>query len=173
MNPVKLLRARTGLTQAKLAELAETSQPTIAAYEAGTKTPNLRTLERLARAAGLELAVDFVPPLTREDRRSLALHEAVVGHLLESPDTVVARARKTLGRMQQRHPHAWPLLDEWKVLLRLPIPHLVDILRDPGPRARELRHTSPFAGVLSAAERTQVLKGFAIAEGRRPEEQEV
>ena len=53
MNLVARLRRSAGLTQAALAELAGTSQPTIAAYETGTKRPNLRTLQRLASAVGL------------------------------------------------------------------------------------------------------------------------
>ena len=48
-------RLRTGLTQRALATRASTSQSTIAAYENGRKTPNLDTLLRLLRAAGLDL----------------------------------------------------------------------------------------------------------------------
>ena len=84
MNPIKLLRRRTGLTQDALAQLAGTSQPTIAAYESGRKSPTLTTAARLARATGLEMVVDFVPPLTREDRRSLALHDAVIDRIRDT-----------------------------------------------------------------------------------------
>lgn len=44
-----------GLTQAELAERASTSQPTIAAYEAGDKVPNVSTLERVLHATGTSL----------------------------------------------------------------------------------------------------------------------
>ena len=81
MNVVSRLRRSTGLTQAALAELAGTSQPTIAAYETGAKRPSLRTLQRLASAAGLDVHVALVPHLTREDRRSLALHERIADRL--------------------------------------------------------------------------------------------
>jgi transcriptional regulator with XRE-family HTH domain len=74
MNPVRSLRARTSLTLAALARAAGTSQPAIAAYDAGRKSPTLNTVERLAAAVGLEAAVDFVPAMTREERRSLVLH---------------------------------------------------------------------------------------------------
>lgn len=76
-NPIHTLRRRAGLTQASLAEAGGTSQPTIAAYEAGDRVPNLRTADRLAKAAGLEMTIEFGPPLTREERRSLAFHEAI------------------------------------------------------------------------------------------------
>lgn len=55
MHPIRDLRLRVGLTQAGLAELAGTSQPTIAAYESGAKTPNLNTLEAIANAVGFEV----------------------------------------------------------------------------------------------------------------------
>ena len=74
---VRNLRLACDLTRAELAAHAGTSQPTVAAYESGAESPTLRTLHRLARAASAELVVRAVPALTREDRRSLAWHEAV------------------------------------------------------------------------------------------------
>ena len=53
MNAIRLLRDLGNLTQAELAEAAGTSQPTIAAYEAGRKSPTLRTLRRLAEGQAL------------------------------------------------------------------------------------------------------------------------
>ena len=75
------IRRSAGLTQAELARAAGTSQPTVAAYESGGKSPTWRTLERLAASVPAELAVRVVPAMTREDRRSLAWHRAVVRHL--------------------------------------------------------------------------------------------
>ena len=130
MNEILTLRRRAGVTQSRLAELAGTSQPTIAAYESGSKVPNLRTLRKLARALGLEARLQFVPALTREDRRSLALHEAIARRLIEDPG--------------------------------------VDVLLDPRPRARELRQVTPFAGILSPAERAEVYRRFAASERTDP-----
>ena len=113
MNPVHDLRRRTGLTQAQLAEAGGTSQPTIAAYESGKKSPTLRTLRRIARAAGLEPFVVLVPATTREDRRSLALHRAIADRLIETPDDVLEKALRNLSLMRNRHPHAHSLLSEW------------------------------------------------------------
>lgn len=163
-NVVKRLRARAGLTQEELAERGDTSQPAIAAYEGGHKAPTLRTLSRLARAAGLELAVEFVPPLTREDRRSLALHEAVAERLLESPGPVLHKARRNLRFLRDRHPHAERLWAEWDVLLDRAPDDLVDVLRDPRQYARELRHVTPFAGVLAPTERADVYRRFQSSE---------
>jgi predicted nucleotidyltransferase/DNA-binding XRE family transcriptional regulator len=56
---VREARTRAGLTQAQLAQRAGTSQPTVAAYEAGTKVPTVETLTRLVAAAGLRLDVSI------------------------------------------------------------------------------------------------------------------
>ena len=167
-NPIRTLRRLSGLTQAELAAAGGTSQPTIAAYEAGDRVPNLRTAERLADAAGLEMTVEFGPPLTREDRRSLALHEVIAEKVRSDPAPVIERARRTLARMRASSSGASPILDQWSGLLDLPPQHLVDLLLDSSPFARELRHCTPFAGLLSASERARVYRDFLSSEaGRR------
>ena len=168
VNEVLLLRRRAGVTQSRLAELAGTSQPTIAAYESGSKVPNLRTLRRLARALGLEARLQFVPATTREDRRSLALHEAIAQRLIGDPVAVMKRARSMLDLMMERHPGAAPLLAQWKAILRCPVSEIAEVLLDPRPRARELRQVTPFAGILSPAERAEVYRRFAASERANP-----
>ena len=54
---VRELRRRTGLTQQELARRSGTSQPALARMEAGTGSPTVATLERLATAAGFELVL--------------------------------------------------------------------------------------------------------------------
>lgn len=164
MNPIRELRATLGLTQQQLSTVARTSQSTIAAYESGRKSPTWRTVARLAQAAGCHVDLRFVPPLTREDRRSLALHAAIAVRLREDPTTVLTHARASLTRMRTLHPGARPLLDEWRLLLRRPLDALVPVLLDPSPWSRELRHITPFSGILSARERTHVYREFARVE---------
>ena len=168
MHVVRDLRERCGITQDQLAEMANTSQPTIAAYESGRKSPNLRTLERLARAVGLEAAIEFVPPTTREERRSLAVHRAIAKRLREDPERLLERASRNLELMIQKHPGAVTRLSEWKRILALPVPDIVEVLLDPRPRARELRHLTPFAGALTAPERSLVYRQFASSEETTP-----
>jgi len=168
MNELRHLRQLAGVTQSRFAELAGTSQPTIAAYESGGKVPNLRTLRRLARALGFEARLLFVPAMTREDRRSLALHQVIAQRLLDDSDTVIQRARSTLGLMLERHPGAAPLLTQWKAILRCPVSEIAEVLLDPRPRARELRQVTPFAGILSPAERAEVYRRFAASERANP-----
>jgi transcriptional regulator with XRE-family HTH domain len=58
-------RRAEGLTQLALARRAITTQPAVAAYESGARTPTLPTLERLLRACGHELRVSSQPRLRR------------------------------------------------------------------------------------------------------------
>ena len=163
MNEVQELRRQASVTQQELASLGGTSQSTIAAYESGRKSPNLRTLERLARALGLELHCVFTPPMTREDRRSLAYHSAITDKLAHDPD-VVERARGTLALQVKQHPHARPLLSIWEAWLDLPVPQLITQMLSPDMLARDMRQVSPFAGVLTPGERSRILKRFNQAE---------
>ncbi|MGH7571692.1 MAG: helix-turn-helix transcriptional regulator [Gemmatimonadota bacterium] len=162
------MRKRAGLTQARLARLGGTSQPAIAAYEAGARSPNLNTIQRLARAADLDMVIDFIPALTREDRRSLALHSAIAEKLRSDPGAAREQARKTLLLMRRTHPNASAIFDRWAFLLDLPDEYLVAVLVDPRPLARELRHATPFAGVLNAEERRRVYERFAKHERKTP-----
>lgn len=57
---IKQARSRAALTQAQLARAAGTSQPTLAAYESGAKSPSVRTLDRIVRASGASLSVALV-----------------------------------------------------------------------------------------------------------------
>ena len=152
------------MTQDALARAAATSQPTIAAYEAGRKSPTVNTVRRLAKAAGLQAEVAYYPPLTREERRSLHLHRAIAARLAANPERVLALARRSLARMCARPRQGTQLLREWDVILDRPLPALLPVLTDPGEWARELRHVTPFAGVLSAAERAAVYRAFAADE---------
>lgn len=58
---IKEARSAASMTQAELAERAGTSQPTIAAYEAGDKVPNASTLERVLHAMGTTLVASRSP----------------------------------------------------------------------------------------------------------------
>ena len=166
MNPVQRIRRQASLTQDQLARAAGTSQPTIASYEAGRKSPTLRTLQRLADAAGVSVEVRVLSTLTREERRSLMLHAAIAERVREQPESAIAHARANLARMRERNPGAIRLLREWRVILDRPLGALLSVLTDPSEWARELRHVTPFGGILSARERTAVYREFASREGQ-------
>lgn len=56
---LKRARRAAGLSQVQLAELADTSQSAIAAYERGTREPTLPVLDRMIRATGHRLALSL------------------------------------------------------------------------------------------------------------------
>lgn len=103
MTVVRELRREADTTQAQLARIAGTSQPTIAAYKSGRKSP---TLTRMTKATGLDPVVTFVPAMTREDRRSLAIHRAIADRLREDRGIPGIRPSRGHGMRRSDFDHA-------------------------------------------------------------------
>ncbi|WP_370327227.1 helix-turn-helix domain-containing protein [Euzebya sp.] len=57
---IRALREARGLSQQQLAEMVGTTQSAIARLEGGHVSPNLKTLDRIADALGVELSLRFV-----------------------------------------------------------------------------------------------------------------
>jgi excisionase family DNA binding protein len=100
--------------------------------------------------------------LTREAERSLWLHRAIAGRLVLDPDAVLATARENLARLQAVHTggmsRRW--LSQWERVVSRGVDDVLDALTSRVTSAVELRQNSPFAGVLTAQERAQVLAAF-------------
>ena len=58
---VARLRIQRGITQAQLAEMVGTRQPSIARLENGTSVPSLSFLDRIAKALNARIELNFVP----------------------------------------------------------------------------------------------------------------
>jgi ribosome-binding protein aMBF1 (putative translation factor) len=69
-SAVRVARHRAGVSQAELAKRAGTSQPSIARLEQGHISPTVVSLERIARALGTELVIDFEPLADRPSLRA-------------------------------------------------------------------------------------------------------
>ena len=92
------------------------------------------------------------------DERSLALHEAVAARLEAEPHLLEV-ARANLQRWLAARPVA--ALREWQRLLDgLPLLQLLQLLRSPEDEAVRFRQSSPFAGILSPAERQAILARY-------------
>ena len=149
-----------GMTQRELADAAETSQPTVAAYEAGVKSPTWRTVERVASSIGVACYPSVGTPLTRDQARSLALHARIAQKLHRRGTSVIEAARRNVVLMKARSPHAAPLLDEWGRILEGTTNQIIARMLDPGEHGRDLRQVTPFAGVLTPAERAAAYASF-------------
>ena len=107
---------------------------------------------------GSTLQVDRDFEDSEEDRRSLALHDAVAAKLEAQPELLDV-ARANLQRWLRLNPA--PALHEWAHLLdSLSVPALVGLLRSGDERATRLRQSSPFAGFLTAQERQAILNDY-------------
>lgn len=84
---LKRMRRAAGLSQEELAERAGTSQPTLAAYEAGRGEPRLATLERLAAAADFDLSIEVRPKVRRGALPISTLTEDVAVSLREEGES--------------------------------------------------------------------------------------
>ena len=157
---MKEIRRHSGLSLRDLAERAGTSASTLSFYESGHKEPRLSTLARIADAAGMDLEVTLSPRLTRAERRTLALHEAVAAKLRRDPEGVLAQARENLRviREADHRGHGDAYNDAWAALLDGPRERLLGVLVATDQVSRDLRQASPFAGVLSDGERLAILR---------------
>jgi len=161
---VRTIRTVTGMTQRSLADAAETSQPTVAAYESGAKSPTWRTVERIARSVGVSCHAMVGTPFTRDQERSLFLHIAISQVLRSRGAAVIDIARCNISRMRSVNPHASALLDEWDRILEGTDSQIVARMLDPSDHGRDLRQVTPFAGVLTPAQRAAVYASFRAAE---------
>ena len=155
---IRQRRESLGLTQGQLAARAATSRTRINSYEKERVHPTADTLARILDAMGLELGA--VPKLTYEERRSLAISTAVATKLLADPDGVIGKARSNTERMRAAasHEHAWISL--WEALLDLGVSYVAEVLTSKEQFARDLRQSSPFAGVLTDEERAAAVRGL-------------
>jgi excisionase family DNA binding protein len=89
------------------------------------------------------------------ERQSLAYHRLIASRL---SDRMVVDARRRIQKERDRnliHPR-WA--DEWDRVLALPLERIGKAIAADTPRARELRQTSPFAGLLTEQERRRLVR---------------
>jgi hypothetical protein len=96
------------------------------------------------------------------DARSLALHQAAVAKIRQHP-ALFERVRATLARWREQRicPSAQPYQREWESLANLGMEACLAVAIEDSERARTLRQSTPFAGILDNHERIAILKAFA------------
>jgi transcriptional regulator with XRE-family HTH domain len=78
---VRDVRHAAGITQLELAGRAGTAQSAVAAYESGSRTPNLVTLERLLAACDYDLELSASPRMRRGASSLAELGQTIRGDL--------------------------------------------------------------------------------------------
>lgn len=99
---IREVRRVAGLTQRALAEAARTTQSTIAAYESGTKHPSTATLDRIVRAADVELSWAVV---RRSPYRPMTLCD--LGGAISATDADLDRRLLVLEFVQELEAEPW------------------------------------------------------------------
>jgi hypothetical protein len=93
--------------------------------------------------------------------RSIELHRLVAAHLRAEPE-LLERAR---GRVDAWIADGGPVppttARRWQRLLEAPLPEIVAALTADSAEMRDLRQNSPFAGVLSQAERVEAIRSVS------------
>jgi hypothetical protein len=96
----------------------------------------------------------------RLDLRSLAMH-AVIAKKIARDQSCLKVAQDNLLRWGARCDSDVPYWHvEWQAILKRPWREIAAFLTDPGEVATRLRQSSPFAGVLSPAERKSIYDAF-------------
>ena len=100
-----------------------------------------------------------VPHLTREDRRSLALHERIADRLRAAPVETVARAEANLRRMRDLHPGASELLERAGARCRVPG---VPARRDAAMNRAQFEHAVRAAAAVAGEHEVIVIGSQAV-----------
>lgn len=89
------------------------------------------------------------------EERSIAYHRAIAERIAQDP-TVLERARGRVRAWITGKDPAPEFARAWNEVLARPLPELLRFLTDEGQRARELRQSTPFAGVLPPRVRWEI-----------------
>jgi hypothetical protein len=96
----------------------------------------------------------------RIEERSLALHAAIAERLLADPG-LLETAKRNIARWVERDGEI-PPWNEWREILRRPLPEIIEVLVSPDENARRLRQSSPFCGLLTSRERWRIYESFTV-----------
>jgi hypothetical protein len=94
------------------------------------------------------------------DARSLAMHCKIAQKITRDPN-LLNIAKTNLERWSSKSKDPQPqYLREWEQILERPWPEIAELITSMSEDATRLRSSSPFAGVLTAAERDQIYEAF-------------
>lgn len=146
-------RHASKLSQRALAALGDTSGPTVAAYESGSKDPRASTLLRLLASAGVDVQLVARRPAADRFRELLA---AAVAEKIVAEPTLLDRAREVMDG------GAWSsdYEGQWRALVDAGPAAVVGVLTSTHPDTLALKADSPFTmlDLVGDAERQRLLE---------------
>jgi Helix-turn-helix domain len=151
-----------GRRELPLSELVELLEEIDQLGDKGGARPLTRVMRKRQREAEEAVDLERLLPRPRRDRghrtaelQSLAYHR-LIGERLDEEMVADARARLRRWRRDGRIDPRWA--DEWERILSRSLPQIVKAIGADSRRARELRQTSPFAGLLTVQERQRLTR---------------
>lgn len=128
-------------------------------YRARKKAEGLRNIGRW-EPDGRGVDPGFLSSHRILDARSLAMHCLIARRIAADP-ALLDVARRNLNHWQALADGAAPRhLREWRQILAQPWPSIAALITEQSERAARLRQSSPFAGILTTAERRRVYEAF-------------
>lgn len=103
---------------------------------------------------------EFVSDHVRLDQRSLALHFAIAEKIKADP-ALLDKALQNIKRWKAQSSSLSDPLDEWEAIINQGVDKMIEFMRDPSEEATRLRQSSPFAGILTEAERLAIFDAFS------------
>jgi len=97
---------------------------------------------------------------SRLDERSLAMHRLVAAKVQADP-ALLDKARENVRRWQESDGSPKLALAEWEQILGGPVNQVAAFLAERSERATRLRQSSPFAGILTEAERRAIYESYS------------
>lgn len=125
----------------------------------------MRAYRARKRAAGLRRAHGWVPAHGGYsdhrilEARSLALHCKIAQKIARDAELLDV-ARRNLERWTRGKDHIPGYVHEWRRILDSPWPVIADFMTSFSEKAVRLRQSSPFAGILTPAERRRIYDAF-------------
>jgi transcriptional regulator with XRE-family HTH domain len=165
---IREARRRRAVGVRELARLCGVAGPTVVDWERSEDAGTIRfeTLERALASMGERLVVstrarglDLEPLERREHRLGLELHRSIAQKLISDPEPVLQSARSRLDPMRVGlRGGALTWLDQWRDLVAdRDIGGLIVVMLGTTQHDIDMRSVSPFTGLLSADERSEVL----------------
>jgi hypothetical protein len=150
-----------GRREIPLSEFVHLLEDVERAREQGDSRPVARVIKDRSRRSVETVDLDRLLPRQRgrghrtAELQSLAYHRLVADRL---DGSIVGDARRRLDRWRRddRIDPRWA--EEWDRVLSMPLPRIAKAISADSPTARELRQSSPFAGVLTPQERRRLVR---------------